>query len=366
MLKRICLAVACVLVVAGPAWSLDLTAGLKAGSVELQSAGPLAFGPDGVLFVGDTKAASVVAIATGDTSGNPAAAEFNLKGLDQKVAAALGTTARDVRLNDLAVNPLSGNVYLSASRGLGPKAAAVLLRLTGDGKLSEVDLKNAKSASAALPNAHGPKAKGRRNRSLRALSITDLAYTDGRVLVAGLSNEKFASTLRSIPFPFQSVDNGTAVEIYHGAHGAFETRSPVQTFATYEIGNKPHLLAAYTCTPLVKFSLNDLRPGKKVRGTTIAELGNGNKPLDMFVYEKGGQDFVLLANTRRGVMKITTSGADRSEGITERIRDTAGQTYDTIDELKGVVQLDRLNEENAVVLVEQADGSVDLETVALP
>jgi len=366
MLKRICLAAACLLVVAGPAWSLDLSAGLKAGSVDLQSAGALAFGPEGILFVGDTKAAAIVAIATGDTSGNPEAVKLNLEGLDQKIAAALGTSTRDISVNDLAVNPLSGNVYLSVSRGRGPSAAAVLLRLTGSGDLSEVNLKTAESASAALPNAPEPGATGRRNRSLRAQSITDLAYSDGRVLVAGLSNEEFASTLRSIPFPFQSVDAGTAVEIYHGAHGGFETKSPVRTFATYNIGNQPHLLAAYTCTPLVKFSLNDLKPGKKVRGTTIAELGNRNNPLDMFVYEKGGQDFVLLANSNRGVMKITTSGAERSEGITEQIGGTAGQTYDTIDELKGVVQLDRLNAENAVVLLRREDGSVDLKTVALP
>ena len=366
MWKRICLATVCLLVVAGPAWSLDLTAGLKAGTVELQSAGPLAFGPDGVLFVGDTKAAAVVAIATDDTSGNPEAAKYNLKGLDRRIAAALGTTPRDVLIKDLAVNPLSGNVYLSVSRGKGPSAAAVLLRLSPEGELSEVNLKSAKSASAPLPNAPGPEARGRRNSSLRSLSITDLAYADGRVLVAGLSNEKFASTLRSIPFPFQSVNDGTAVEIYHGAHGGFETHSPVQTFTTYEIGNKPHLLAAYTCTPLVKFSLNELKPGKKVRGTTIAELGNRNKPLDMFVYEKGGQDYVLLANTSRGVMKITTDGADKSEGITDKIRGTAGQTYDTIDELKGVTQLDRLNDGNAVMLLQQDDGSVDLQTIALP
>ena len=32
------------------------------------------------------------------------------------------------------------------------------------------------------------------------------------------------------PFPFKTADNGTSVEIYHGAHGQFETRSPVRTF----------------------------------------------------------------------------------------------------------------------------------------
>ena len=41
--------------------------GMKTGTPALKSAGPLAFGPDGVLFVGDTKAATLFAIGTGDT-----------------------------------------------------------------------------------------------------------------------------------------------------------------------------------------------------------------------------------------------------------------------------------------------------------
>ena len=45
----------------------DLTASLKKGKPALRSAGPLAFGPDGVLFVADPMGASLVAIATGLT-----------------------------------------------------------------------------------------------------------------------------------------------------------------------------------------------------------------------------------------------------------------------------------------------------------
>jgi hypothetical protein len=336
----------------------------------LQSAGPLAFGPEGILFVGDTRAAAVVAIVTGDTTGDPATVEVNVAGLKRKVADALGTTPGDISINDLAVNPLSGNVYLSVSRGRGPDSTPVVLRVDGSGSLAEVDLVRMRSSSARLPNAPAPGATGRRNRSLRAEAITDLAYFDGQVLVAGLSNEEFSSNLRSIPFPFgsvdgESVDGGAGIEIFHGAHGRFETNSPIRTFTTFAIGGKPHLLAAYTCTPLVKFPLTDLTPGNKVRGTTIAELGNRNRLLDMFVYEKGGEDFVLMANTSRGVMKITTSGMDRSNGITDRIADKAGQEYDTIKALQGVVQLDRLNRDNAVVLV-QSDQTFALLTVALP
>ena len=40
--------------------------GMTEGKVAFKSMGPLAFGPEGILFIADTKAAAVVAIATGD------------------------------------------------------------------------------------------------------------------------------------------------------------------------------------------------------------------------------------------------------------------------------------------------------------
>ncbi len=45
------------------------------GKVTLKSAGPITFGPDGILFIADTKSAAIVAIATGDTKGGAAKAE---------------------------------------------------------------------------------------------------------------------------------------------------------------------------------------------------------------------------------------------------------------------------------------------------
>jgi hypothetical protein len=93
--------------------------------------------------------------------------------------------------------------------------------------------------------------------------------------VAGLSNEEFASKLWSVAYPFASADRGTSVEIFHGNHGALETRSPVMAFLPFNIGNQPHLIASYTCTPLVKFPVSSLKPGDKIMGTTIAEFGAG-------------------------------------------------------------------------------------------
>ena len=43
-----------------------VTAGMAYGSPDLKSAGSLAFGPEGILFVGDSQAAAVFAIDVGD------------------------------------------------------------------------------------------------------------------------------------------------------------------------------------------------------------------------------------------------------------------------------------------------------------
>ena len=124
-------------------------------------------------------------------------------------------------------------------------------------------------------------------------------------------------------------------------------------------------MAAYTCTPLVKLPVAALKPGAHYKGTTVAELGNRNKPLDMVIYQKGGKDYILLANSSRGVMKITTDGIDTAPSISSRVQDKKGQTYETIEGLKGVVQLDSLDKDHAVILVDR-NGLLDLETIDLP
>ena len=339
-------------------------ASLKAGKAELKSAGPLAFGPNGILFVGDSAAASVVALDTTDTKASKSAGNLEVKGINQKIAALLGTAPDQIRIEDVAVNPVSKQIYISVSRGLGPDAAPMILRVDAAGKISELSLDNIKHAKVSLTDAPGADAKDRRGESLRTQSITDLAFVGGNVIVAGLSNEEFASSLRSIPYPFRQADKGAGIEIFHGAHGRFETNAPVRTFVPFEVDNQPHILAAYTCTPLVKIPVSELKPGNKVKGTTIAELGNRNRPLDMIVYRKDGKDFILMANSSRGVMKLPAAKLESYQPITAQT-DKQGVPYETIASFKGVQQLDKLDDANAVMLIDDG-GSLDLKAVPLP
>ena len=326
--------------------------------------GPLAFSPDGVLFAGDTQSAAILALDLGKaaTGGAPGAA--SIPAFDQKVAALLGTDVREVTVTDLVVHPKTRNAFASVMRGQGNNAQPALLRIDGAGKIEVVAFGDIKFSRIELPNA--PAANPSDTRNARTQSITDMAFVDGKLYVAGLSNEEFSSKLRSVSYPFAAVDNGTSVEIYHGNHGQFETRSPVYTFVPYKVKGETNLIAGYLCTPLVKFPVTGLKPGAKVMGTTIAELGNRNRPLDMIVYKKDGKEFILMSNNSRGVMKIPTDGFATADGITKPVTDKAGVGYETITAMKGVEQLDLLDAANTIVLARSDAGVLNLNVVALP
>ena len=332
--------------------------GSKKGTPEMKSATALAFGANGLLFVGDSQSATIFAINTGDSkpAGDKA---INIDKIDGKIAAALGVSEKEVRINDVKVNPTSGNVYLAVTRGTGAGTPAII-KVTRDGVIEPLNLKDVMFSKVSIVNP------GKSTRDPMG-SITSMAFLHGQLFVAGLSSEEFASTLRVIPYPFKEgqTDKGTGIKIFHGAHGRLETQAPIRTFTPYKIDKVDHIMASYTCTPLVKIPVSELKPGAKVTGVTIAELGNQNQPLDMISYTKDGKDFLLSANTRHGVIKIPTEEFASATPINNRIAGTAGPKYQKITELKDVVQLDKLDDARAVILT-KTNGGFDLKTVPLP
>lgn len=342
--------------------------GLSEGAPELQSAGALAFGPDGIIFVGDAKGAAVFAIRTGDQAVEEGdRINLQIEGFNNQLAEEFGVASAEVVINDLAVNPATGNVFFSLD--LGPEATPSIVRLGADGDVSQLDLSEIAFSQATLPDAPPDEEVnvGGRPRNFRPDAVTDLAFIDGQLLISGMTSNSSPSSIRSIMFPFAEVDNGATLEIYHAAHGRSEDYAAIRTFIPIIIDGEPNILAGFQCTPLVRFPVADITGGD-VEGTTVAELGNRNRPLDLISYEQDGQTYLLMSNNNRGVMKITTEEIGREEGITEPVPDgnTEGQTYETIDSLAGTVQLDKLDESQAVVLIDRGNGSLDLHTVPLP
>ncbi len=336
--------------------------GVPSTGPTLSSIGPLAFGPDGILYAADRQAATIFALDLGAQATGGAPGTKDVAGVDQQIAALLGTAAAEIAITDLVVHPTTKNSFVAVMRGQGTAAQPALLRIDGAGKITMVNLEPVKFTSVALPNAPAVSTSGRGGRSQ---SITDMAYVNGRIYVAGLSNEEFASKLWSVAYPFAATDRGTSVETFHGNHGRLETNAPVMSFVAYTIANEPHIVAGYTCTPLVKFPVSALKPGEKVLGTTMAELGAGNQPIDMVIYKKDGQDFLLLANTRHGVMKIPTSSFATAQPITARVGGTAG-TFERIASMTGVEQLDLLDAQRSIVIARGADGARNLTAIVLP
>lgn len=342
----------------------DFTASLKAGKAEIKFAGALAFGPDGVLFVGDSLGSAVYALDTQDRTAAGKIVDIDIRDIDVKIAAMLGTPPHELLLNDMAVNPISRNVYLSLSRGRGPTSEPVIVRVEPAGKISILPLDNVKYSRTILNDTRSVRYRG----TWRMEAITDMALVGDRLYVAGLSNEEFSSNLRVIPFPFSpEAAKGTGVEIYHGSHGRWETNAPVRTFVPYKTQQTEYILAAYTCTPLVKLPVAALKPGSRAKGTTIADFGGGNRPLDMVVYRKDGHDYVLMSSTARSVMKLELDGLDTYESISNDVSNLDTDVpIETIPDLKNVEQLAGFDQTRAIILTVTQSGSLELKTIALP
>ncbi|MEZ6090446.1 MAG: hypothetical protein R3C05_20980 [Pirellulaceae bacterium] len=345
--------------------SASAISGLSPGSIELQSLGPITFSTSGVLIVGDPKQAMVYAIDTADRRVDGKLSDNLPKDLTSQLANVLEADAAKIEIGDLAVNPETGNVIISARAGNRVR----LIRLTADGKMQPIDLSKIDHAKKQLPNppADEVTGEGRRRRNLRDQSITDLAFFDGKIIVSGLSAGASPSSVIELPFPFAENTVITNVEIFHAAHGRVEDAA-IQTFIPLNINGEPSLLAGFTCTPLVNFPIGKLDGDEKVRGKTVAELGNRNRPIDMIVYERDGKQFLLMSNSVRGVMKLQTDNINDAPGLTERVAGggTAGQPFEKIESLSDVSQMDKLNDQQGIALVAKADTQPSLIVFDLP
>jgi hypothetical protein len=356
--------------------------GLQIGTADVRSAGPITFGPEGILFLADNASAKVFAVDVGDRGAQAGSEPFDLENVDARVASFLGCGSDDVVIRDMAVHPTSHNVYLSVQRGRGDAAQAVLLRVDRlDGSIVDVPLVDVPVAAIAIADAptedderldttlpqgdegelvtFGERTLRILRRPIRTSTVTDMAYVDGALLVAGLSNEEFSSKLRRIPFPFREEATDNSLEIFHVSHGKWETAAPIRTFVPYEGGRS--ILASYTCTPVVHFPLGDLTPGTKTVGRTVAELGAMNQPLDMVSFVQGGEEHLLVANSAHGLIKISCRDIDAQAPLTEP-KEPVGVPRETED-LRGITRLANLNGSHVLALQADDDGRQHLRSL---
>lgn len=357
-----------VLVLAAAAPANEVVATTVTGDPGLRSIEALGFAPGGILLVGDGRGSQIVAITTGDTKGAKAIAA-KTTGIDQKLAAKLGATAKEIEIVAMAVNPASGRAYFSVRRQ--SDKTHVLLTLDGSGEIADFPLKDVEHARIPIP----------KGEQAAITKVTDVAWAGGRVIAAGQANEEFGSKIVVSPGPIKhnAESQVFSAETYHVSHGRWETKAPMSVILPFEENGKLYIVGAFSCTPIVKYPIDELKPGAHVKGVSMVELGSGNKPIDMITYEKDGKPAILI-NTHRffhekspvGPSPYWAARFDReilagSEKVNEKaVRREKGDTkIAVVETFHGVVHLDLLDAKNALALRKTADG-FDLEPIALP
>jgi hypothetical protein len=358
--------------------STGSAAELATGNPQLKSIEAIAFGPDGLLVIGDGKGAQVVAVQTGDVKpiqwSKKEIADFK-----EQVGARLGTNATGVEIRKLTVNPASHRAYVAVRKLDGNQD--IILTVDGAGKIQELSLDKVKYNRYMLPAED----------KAPVVAITDITFADGRILLAVQAKATFASKIYSIDTrQDDAAPYWISTETFHVAHGRWETNAPIKTVIPYYEGGKKYLVGAFTCTPIVKYSLEDLKAGDRVKGQSVIELGHGNTPQDMFVYEKNGKSYILMNNLRMGGMqqknpvgpspywtaKVDHSILGESEKINDkalwRINPKGGKANESVTEralivpeYHGVVMMDRLDTDRALVL-RTNDKGFKLEVLPLP
>ena len=363
--------VAAIALQAAPASAAPQLKNPTKGNPALKTIGPISFGADGLLLIAEPGVPAVVAVSTGDTRASKALAQ-PIADAGTVIADALGTTADKIQIMDMAANA-SGNIYFSVKDNAAKSVAIVVI--SPDGKATKLDLSRLEHVRVALP----------KSETAAVRNLSDVAMTHDRVLVTGQSNEEFSSKIFSIPLPLDAAAAGSiySAETYHVAHGKWETKAPIQSFIPHNDNGTPCILGAFACTPLAKFSLKDLSSGANVRGTSVVELGSGNRPLDVFAYTNAKGSWVVT-NTQRfrepyfGPSKywgvrismdlINRNAPDQvnEKALRRNIKEpTQTPGIEILDSLAGAVQIDRLDDARMVVLRE--DGSkLKLEVAALP
>lgn len=344
--------------------------------VELFSVGRIGFGPDGLLLVSSPRDASVLAIDTGD-AGPLKKLSANIEEVERRLAAGIGGARSGVQIIDMAVNPASGKIYFSLMRV--QDRAAVLARINADGKVEDLGLDRLAYVRMTLPSSDQSKLK----------NVTDLAFVDDQIVVAGQSAEEFANKVFVFPSPFENGETARfySAETYHVAHGKWETKAPIQSFVPYEEDGKHYIVGAFACTPIAKFPIGDFEDGEKLQGVSVVELGSGNRPRDLFIYEKLGQQW-LVTNTQRfkknmfGPSKywgarvdVSYLGAEEDEEINEAAarrneRFPTGpeaRGIEVVEELFGAVLVSQLENDEVVILRETDNEKLHhLEVAKMP
>jgi hypothetical protein len=341
------------------------------GNPKLKTIEAIAFGPNGLLLIGG--GARVVSVETGDTQQAPWVAK-EIGNIDQLLAGRLGLDARDIEIRKLAVNPASLKAYV-ALQSLKTKASAILT-IDGTGKIAEFPLDDVKYTSYTLAT---PK--------VAITKVTDIAWAGGKIVAATQATDKFASRVFTIN---PAAKDGSPVQIstktFHTGHNRWETQAPLRVLMPYLDNGKSSVVGSFTCTPIVRYDLEDAKDDDQITGSSVVELGQGNTPRSMFAYERDGKKYLLISVGRNNkkpafgfpsaywVARVDADLLKETTNINEKApwriggKNMAGDRVQVAKEYFGTLHMDRVQAAQgprALAIMESKDG-LTLRALPLP
>lgn len=342
-----------------------------AGKVALQGIDVLRFAPQGVLLIGDGKGGQIVAVDTGDKTPLPGAGA-RIEDLNAVIAGKLGAKAADIEITAMAVNPLSHRAYLAVKKH--DTRGDVIITIDPAGKIDFLALNAVKHVKLAMPKSGS-----------EAVRLNDVAWAGDRLVVSARSNEQFASKLLVIPGPLSDGASAAlaSAETYHIAHGKWETKAPMSSLMPYEENGRMYIVGAFSCTPIVKYPVEDIRAGAQLKGLSMLELGSGNKPINMFTYDKDGKASVMVNTFRFHHQRAPLSPSpywtcrfDRdilaeNEKVNEKgtrrdVKNPSDPRITMADNFHRVKLMGRLDDKNVLAIREADDKKLTLEVIGLP
>ncbi len=374
LLKLSLIAISLLAIISCSQKMIDATTKVNLPTIDLRAntltgATVLSFGPDNVLFIGDSKAGLIHAIPTKATAVKDPV-PFNGHAIDRKIATKLGVFPSDLIINDMQIHPVSQEAYIAFKNGHAPDAKSLIAIVNpADNAIRFLDVSISGKQQVSIKEPLTEDFKFYGDFLASTLNITDIDYHKGYVYVAGLTNGEFASTLRKIKYPFNGEQTKVgSIEMYHAVHVQKETRAPIRTMTFEEINGESTLIAAYTCTPLVSIPTGEIKEGNHVKAKTIAELGYGNTPIDMITFTAQEQDGsfdkkLLITNKQRSASLISLKDfakANKGEGLGGFSMGPEGTSIFPVP-MAGVMQVSEQNQMMLAVLRRDIDsGSVDL------
>ena len=358
------------------ALAADVTVAPATGDPGIKRIDTIALAPGGHLLIADGATSRVVVIKTGDTANRLTPdASPKVANVVHEIAGRLGSADKDVEIAEMVVNPDTGRSYLLVKK-LDEKRN-LIVTVDPDGTIAPLDLAKASFVAVKLPQGAAP---------ANAPRVTEMAWAKDRLVCSARTGEEFASKLMVIPAPLgpDSAANTISAETYHVAHGKWETKAPMAALCPYEENGRLYVVGGFGCTPIVKYPVDTIKDGAKVKGESMIELGSGNRPLDMFIYTKHGKPSVLVSTFRfhhdrapmgpsaywvcRFDQSILGSAQTNEKAMRRNVKKPDDSAANVAIAFSGVRHMCKLDDGRAIVIRENKDdkAKLDLEVLPLP